>query len=56
MNRFQFVDDHRDASGVKWLCKIVEVARSSFYAWLVSAPMRATRANADVVLAAKIRA
>ena len=41
---------------MKRLCKIVEVARSSFYAWLVSAPTRAARADADVVLAAEIRA
>ena len=38
MNRFQFVADHRDAFEVKRLCEIVEVARSSFYAWLAAAP------------------
>jgi hypothetical protein len=32
VNRFQFVEDHKDAYGVKRLCEIVEVARSSFYA------------------------
>ena len=34
VNRFQFVADHRHAFEVKRLCEIVEVARSSFYAWL----------------------
>ena len=55
MNRFQFVDDHKDAYGVKRLCQIVEVARSSFYAWIASAPNRAAKVDADVALAAKIR-
>ena len=38
VSRFQFVADHRHAFEVKRLCEIVEVARSSFYAWLDAAP------------------
>ena len=56
MNRFQFVADHRDAFEVKRLCEIVDVARSSFYAWLAAAPARAVRASADAALAKRIRA
>ena len=37
MNRFQFVEDHKDAYGVKRLCEVVEIGRSSFYAWLAAA-------------------
>ena len=33
MNRFQFVADHQARYGVKRLCRIVGVARSSFYYW-----------------------
>lgn len=55
MNRFQFVEDHKDAYGVKRLCEVVEVARSSFYAWLAAAPGRVARAAADTALAARIR-
>lgn len=55
MNRFQFVEDHKDAWGVKRLCEVVEIARSSFYAWLAAAPGRAAKAAADAVLAARIR-
>ena len=55
MNRFQFVADHRNAFEVKRLCEIVEVARSSFYAWLAAAPARAARAAADAALAQQIR-
>ena len=55
MNRFQFVEDHKDAYGVKRLCEVVEVARSSFYAWLDSAGRRAAKATDDAVLAARIR-
>ena len=55
MNRFQFVEDHKDAYGVKRLCEVIEIARSSFYAWLAAAPGRAARAADDAALAARIR-
>lgn len=55
MNRFQFVEDHKDAYGVKRLCEIVEIARWSFYAWLAAASGRAARAAADAALAERIR-
>lgn len=56
MSRFQFVADHRDTFEVKWLCKIVEVARSSFYAWVDAAETRTAQAAADDALAQRIRA
>jgi transposase InsO family protein len=34
----------------------VQVARSSFYAWLAAAPARAVRMSADAALAQRIRA
>lgn len=55
MNRFQFVQDHKDAYGVKRLCEVIEIARSSFYAWLGAAPRRAARAAEVAALAARIR-
>ncbi|WP_454131162.1 IS3 family transposase [Microbacterium lacticum] len=55
VNRFQFVEDHKDAYGVKRLCEVIEIARSSFYAWLAAAPGRAARAADDARLAARIR-
>ncbi len=55
MNRFQFVADHRNAFEVKRLCELVQVTRSSFYAWLTAGPARAARAAADTVLAGRIR-
>ncbi len=55
MNRFQFVEDHKDAYGVKRLCEVIEIARPSFYAWLAAAPGRAARAADDARLAARIR-
>ena len=55
MSRFQFVADHLHAFEVKWLCAVVEVARSSFYAWLAGADGRAARQAADKVLAERIR-
>ncbi|WP_096867526.1 IS3 family transposase [Mycolicibacter icosiumassiliensis] len=55
VSRFQFVADHLHAFEVKWLCAVVEVARSSFYAWLAGADSRAAKAAADEALAARIR-
>jgi transposase InsO family protein len=56
VTRFQFVADHCPRYGVKRLCQIVGVARSSFYYWRATAPARAARAGADAVLAQRIRA
>ena len=55
MNRFQFVADHQARYGVKRLCAVLGIARSSFYYWRVTAPDRAARDAADAVLAARIR-
>jgi hypothetical protein len=55
VSRFQFVADHRDTSEVKRLCEVIEVNRSSFYAWDDAAPARAERAAADEELAEWIR-
>jgi transposase InsO family protein len=56
VNRFQFVADHSDTFEVKRLCQVVEIARSSYYAWLAAAPGRAARAAEDATLAERIRA
>ncbi len=56
MNRFQFVEDHKNTYGVKRLCEVIEIARSSFYAWRVAAPRRAARAASDAALASRIKA
>ena len=55
MSRFQFVADHRDTFEVKRLCEVIEVNRSSFYAWDDAAPARAERQAADTQLAERIR-
>ncbi|MGW1801807.1 IS3 family transposase [Streptomyces sp. NPDC001984] len=54
VSRFQFVDDHRGAFGVKRLCRILAVSRSGFYRWLAGADARAERARADAELAGRI--
>jgi transposase InsO family protein len=56
VSRFQFVADHRDTFEVKWLCEVVDVARSSFYAWFNAADTRMARTAADDALAQRIRA
>ena len=55
MSRFQFVEDHSTTYEVKRLCAVLEIARSSFYAWRDAAPGRQRRAAADAVLAERIR-
>jgi transposase InsO family protein len=56
VNRFQCVADHQRRYGVKRLCSILGVARSSFYYWRRTAADRATRQAADAKLAVRIRA
>jgi transposase InsO family protein len=55
VNRFQFVADHQRRYGVKRLCTVLGIARSSFYHWCATAPDRAARRAADARLAARIR-
>jgi len=52
---FQFVADHSGAYPVKRLCQVIDIARSSYYAWVNAVPMRAARDAADVELVEKIR-
>ena len=56
MSRFQFVADHAATYEVKRLCELVEVARSSYYAWQDAAAARQARAAREAVLEARIRA
>ncbi len=56
VNRLQFVADHQRRYGVKRLCTILGIARSSFYHWHRTVADRATRQAADARLAARIRA
>jgi transposase InsO family protein len=56
VTRFQFVVDHQARYGVKRLCQILKIARSSFYYWKATAPDRAARDAADAALAVRIRA
>jgi len=55
VSRFQFVEDFRATYEVKRLCELVEVERSSYYAWRAGAAARAARAAADGQLAERIR-
>lgn len=58
MSRFQFVADNcatsRPGWRVKRLCELVEIERSSYYAWKAGAPARAERAAADAALVERI--
>lgn len=55
MSRFQFVEDQRSTFEVKRLCEIVEIERSSYYAWRSGIEARQARAEADRQLAERIR-
>lgn len=56
MSRFQFIETHHRAHGVKRLCLVLEVARSSFYKWRAAREAHAARKLADEQLAELIRA
>ena len=56
MSRFGFVDDHAHAFGVKRLCQVLGLARSSFYAWKKGEESRAQRDRCDAQLTEVIRA
>ncbi|MFJ2420574.1 IS3 family transposase [Streptomyces brevispora] len=56
VNRFQCVADLQRRYGVKRLCSILGVARSSFYYWRRTAASRAARQVTDAQLATQIRA
>jgi transposase InsO family protein len=56
VSRFQFVADNSATFEVKRLCELVEIERSSYYAWLKAAPAREQRTQADAELAERIRA
>ncbi|MGG7568876.1 IS3 family transposase [Streptomyces sirii] len=55
VNRCQFVQDHQRRFGVKRLCDILGLSRSSFYYWRRTAAARAARQAAEADLAARIR-
>jgi transposase InsO family protein len=55
VSRFQFVADHSATFEVKRLCELVEIERSSYYAWKAGTPARERRAAADAELEARIR-
>jgi transposase InsO family protein len=56
VNRFQFVADHQTHYGVKRLCRILKLARSSYYYWRSTETARAARDAADLALAGQIKA
>jgi hypothetical protein len=45
--RSRFVDDHRGAYGVKRICRVLEIDRSSYYDQLAGAAAREARDLAD---------
>jgi len=52
--RFRFVDDHHGAWGVKRICRVLDIARSSFYAGRAGEQGRRARERAEDLLAAEI--
>src|SRR5699024_10646041 len=55
VSRFQFVAENHATYPVKRLCELVEIERSSYYAWQAEAPARSARAASDGELLERIR-
>ncbi|MFD3565907.1 IS3 family transposase [Streptomyces sp. NPDC058667] len=55
VNRCQFVEDHQRRHGVKRLCGILGLSRSSFYYWRRTAAARSARQIVEAGIAARIR-
>ncbi len=51
---YAFIEAENTTHGVAFLCRLLKVARSSFYAWLAGAKSRAERQAADDALAHEI--
>jgi len=51
---YAFIEAEKTTHGVAFLCRLLKVARSSFYAWLAAAETRAARQAADEALAHEI--
>jgi hypothetical protein len=52
---WDFVSAHAEMSGIKRICRVLEVSRSGYYRWIVGAEVRAERRTADDALVAEIR-
>jgi len=53
--RFRFVDEHRNAHGVKRMCDVLGWDRSSYYTWHGNQEARQEKADAEEDLARRIR-
>lgn len=51
---YAFIEAEKTTHGVAFLCRLLKVARSAFYAWLAVATNRSARKAADDVLAHEI--
>ncbi|MFE4679636.1 IS3 family transposase [Streptomyces sp. NPDC056728] len=51
---YAFIEAEKTTHGVAFLCRLLKVARSSFYAWLAAARTRSVRKAADEALVHEI--
>ncbi|MFF4186263.1 hypothetical protein ACFYZ9_24080 [Streptomyces sp. NPDC001691] len=51
---YAFIEAEKTTHGVAFLCRLLKVARSSFYAWLAAARTRSVRRAADEALVHEI--
>ncbi|MER5927721.1 hypothetical protein [Streptomyces mirabilis] len=51
---YAFIEAEKTTHGVAFLCRLLKVARSSFYAWLAAQKTRAARQAAEAALTHEI--
>lgn len=52
--RFKFIDEHRDAFGVRYLCRRLDVSHSGFYKWLTRPESQRAASNKELKQAIKL--
>ena len=53
MSRYRFIDGEKASNSVRWLCGVLEVSRSAYYAWTEAEP--SSRAVDDATLLVHIK-
>lgn len=49
MKKYQFIDEFRQVYHIRLMCRVLDVSRSGYYAWVKRLPSKREQANADLM-------